>query len=193
MTKKSFAMAALFGGLGMTAMVGLPDRAPAESALASTRLEVDLSKREMYLYENGEIINTYEVAVGEPEHPTPEGEFSISRIEWNPDWVPPNTEWGKEHEKRDPNDPENPMIGAKLFFEYPDYYIHGTDATHTLGKAESHGCIRMDPNEVKDLAKWVQEHAGEHRNASWYREARRNDETTHVVSLSREIPVSIHN
>ena len=143
-----------------------------------------------YLYHEGKIVNTYPVAVGEPEYPTPKGDFSISRIEWNPDWVPPNTEWGNKREKTDPNDPDNPMVGAKLFFEYPDYYIHGTDATHTLGQAESHGCIRMDPDEVKDLAKWVQEHAGAERSESWYAEARQ-DETMHVVKLPNAIPVEI--
>lgn len=193
MTKKWIGSVALAGALGLTAMVGLPERAPAaETALAPTRLEVDLSERELYLYHDGEIVNTYAVAVGEPEHPTPEGDFSISRVEWNPDWVPPNTEWGQEHEKQDPNDEKNPMLGAKLFFEYPDYYIHGTDATHTLGQAESHGCIRMDPADVKDLGEWVQEHAGAERGAEWYQEARQDDETMHVVDLPEEIAVVIH-
>ena len=192
MSKKWFGTAALIGGLGMTAMVGLPERAPASETLAPTRLEVDISEREMYLWHEGEIVHTYPVAVGEPDYPTPKGDFSISRIEWNPDWVPPNTEWGNKREKQDPNDPDNPMVGAKLFFEYPDYYIHGTDATHTLGQAESHGCIRMDPNEVLDLAKWVQEHASESRSESWYREARQDDETMHVVKLSDQIAIDIH-
>ena len=192
MGKNWFRMVALVGGLGTTAAVGLPERAPAEEALAPTRLEIDISEREMYLYHEGEIVNTYPVAVGQPEYPTPTGDFEIDRVEWNPDWIPPNTEWGNKREKKDPNDPDNPMVGAKLFFEYPDYYIHGTDATHTLGEAESHGCIRMDPQEVKDLAKWVQEHADEERSADWYEEARQNDETMHIVKLSDPVPVDIH-
>ena len=182
----------MVGGIGASAAAVYPREAPAETALAPTRLEVDISEREMYLWHEGEIVNTYPVAVGEPDYPTPKGDFSISRIEWNPDWVPPNTEWGNKREKQDPNDPDNPMMGAKLFFEYPDYYIHGTDATHTLGQAESHGCIRMDPDEVLDLAKWVQEHAGESRSTSWYQEARQDDETMHIVKLSDQIPIDIH-
>lgn len=192
MRRRWIGTAALVGGLGMTAMVGLPESAPAEEALAPTRLEVDISEREMYLYHDGKVVNTYSIAVGESDYPTPTGDFEINRIEWNPNWVPPNTEWGREREKKDPNDPENPMVGAKLFFQYPDYYIHGTDATHTLGEAESHGCIRMDPAEVLDLAKWVQEHAGEGRSEAWFREARQDDESEHEVRLSNPVPVEIH-
>lgn len=192
MDRKWLGTAVLAGSLGVTAMVGLPESPPAEEALAPTRLEVDISEREMYLYHDGEIVNTYAVAVGESDYPTPTGDFEINRIEWNPNWVPPNTEWGREREKKDPNDADNPMVGAKLFFQYPDYYIHGTDATHTLGEAESHGCIRMDPAEVLDLAKWVQEHAGENRSEAWFREARQDDESEHVVRLSSPVSVEIH-
>ena len=128
---------------------------------------IDISERGMYLYHEGKLVNTYTVAVGQPEFPTPKGEFEIDRIEWNPDWVPPNTKWAKDEERKDPNDADNPMVGAKLFFKYPDYYIHGTDATHTLGTAASHGCIRMKPAEVKDLGAWVQEHSGEKRSDAW--------------------------
>lgn len=43
MRKAWFGTAALAGGLGITAMVGLPERAPAAEALAPTRLEVRTS------------------------------------------------------------------------------------------------------------------------------------------------------
>lgn len=187
-----FGTMALLGGIGLTAAVALPGEAATDRAMGPTRLEVDISERELYLYHNGEIVNTYSVAVGEPEHPTPTGDFTIDRIEWNPDWVPPNTEWGKEHEAKEPNDPDNPMRGAKLFFKYPDYYVHGTDAPHTLGQAESHGCIRMAPGEVMDLAKWVQEHGGEPRDEGWFSWVKQNDQTEHKVTLPDPIPIDIH-
>ncbi|HUP50706.1 MAG TPA: L,D-transpeptidase [Thermoanaerobaculia bacterium] len=37
----------------------------------------------------------YEVAVGSPRHPTPQGEFSIDRIIWNPSWNPPDSPWAR--------------------------------------------------------------------------------------------------
>lgn len=190
--KKWFGTTAVLGGLGLTAAAGLPASPPAESALAPTRLEVDLSERELYLYHGGERVNTYPVAIGEPDHPTPTGDFEIDRIVWNPAWVPPDTEWGRKRERQDPDDPDNPMVGAKLFFRYPDYYIHGTDAEHTLGEAESHGCVRMEPGEAMDLAKWVQEHGGEARSEAWFERVRADDGSKHEVALPDPVPIVIH-
>ena len=162
-------------------------------AISPLRLEVDISERKLHVYHGGSLMNTFDVAVGEPDHPTPKGDFTISRIIWNPAWVPPpNAEWAEDKEKKAPNDPDNPMVGAKLFFEYPDYYIHGTDATHTLGQAESHGCIRMDPADVKELGELVQEHGGENRDEGWFDWVKKDDETKHKVSLPDPVPVTIY-
>ncbi|MBW3572544.1 MAG: L,D-transpeptidase [Gemmatimonadetes bacterium] len=188
-----FATTALVAGLGLSGAGLAP--APARDGregVAPTRLEVDLSERKLYLYHDGEVVNTYDVAVGDAEHPTPEGEFTINRIIWNPGWVPPHgAEWAEDKEEKKPNDSENPMVGAKLFFEYPDYYIHGTDAPHTLGEAESHGCIRMHPDEVKDLAEWVQEHGGKPRDDGWFSWVARDDDSSHEITLPAPVAVTI--
>lgn len=195
MIRKTTSMTmALAAGLGLSGGALAAAAAPPGGAghrAAETRLEVDLSERRLELYHGGDVVNTYPIAVGEPEHPTPTGAFRIDRIVWNPGWMPPDAEWAQDEERRDPDDPENPMVGAKLFFEYPDYYIHGTDEPHTLGDAASHGCIRMDPGEVKDLARWVQEHGGEPRDDAWFRRVGRNDGTSHTVTLPDPVPITI--
>ena len=56
---------------------------------------------------------------------------------------------------------------VKLFFQEPDYYIHGTDAVETLGQAASHGCLRMDPDEAGELALMVMNNAGIARDWDW--------------------------
>lgn len=159
---------------------------------AAVRLEVDLSERKLYVHHGGERMNTFEVAVGEPEHPTPQGDFTIDRIIWDPAWVPPNTEWAEDKEKKGPSDPDNPMEAAKLFFDYPDYYIHGTDAVHTLGQAESHGCIRMRPADVEALAEFVQQHGGEERSGDWYGTVRAREAPTTEITLPDPVPLSVH-
>ena len=162
------------------------------STASAVRLEVDLSERTLLVYHGGELMNTFDVAVGEPEHPTPTGDFSISRIIWNPAWVPPRSEWAKEESRAAPDDPDNPMVGAKLFFKYPDYYIHGTDAVETLGTAASHGCIRMNPADVESLGRFIQEHGGESRSDAWYERVQRDDESKHEVTLPDPVPIEIH-
>ena len=191
MTRKLIGTLMVAGGMGLGAWIGSAERSPIDRELAPTRLEVDLSERKMYLYHDERVVNSYDVAVGEPEHPTPSGNFQIDRIEWNPDWVPPNSEWAEDEERKEPDDPDNPMVGAKLFFKYPDYYIHGTNAQHTLGTAASHGCVRMDPERVKDLAEWVQNHGGKKRSDAWYEEAKQNDQDAEVISLPDAIPLEI--
>lgn len=187
-----------FGTMAMAAALGLSAAgAPAvgtghlAEGVAPTRLVVDLSERTLYLYHDGEVVNTYRVAVGEPEHPTPRGSFRVDRVVWNPGWVPPNAEWAEDEEELAPDDSENPMVGAKLFFEYPDYYIHGTHDTHTLGGAASHGCIRMEPAEVERLAEWVQEHGGEPRGDAWFRRVGTDDGTSHTVTLPDPVRITI--
>lgn len=192
-SRKLVGTVAIAAGLGVSAAALPATDAPARDAAAATRLEVDISERTLSLYHRGEVVKTYDVAVGEPEHPTPQGDFTISRIIWNPAWVPPpNAKWADDKEKKAPNDSDNPMVGAKLFFEYPDYYIHGTDATHTLGQAESHGCIRMDPADVKDLAAWVQKHGGEDRDDAWFQRVGADDDSKHEVGLPDPVSINIH-
>lgn len=163
----------------------------AEEPLESTRIEVSLSERKLYVYTDGSVMNTFDVAIGHPDHPTPTGEFTIERIVWNPGWVPPKVEWADGKTKKAPDDPDNPMVAAKLFFKYPDYYIHGTDEPETLGEAASHGCLRMNPVDVKNLAEFVQTAGGEPRDDAWFERVQRNDGSDHEVTLPDPVEITI--
>ena len=169
--------------------VSLIAAAPASAPL---RLEVDLSERKLYVHHGSTTIDTFDVAIGQPGHRTPTGEYSIDRIIWNPRWVPPDSEWAKGEERKEPGDPANPMQGAKLFFRYPAYYIHGTNAPASIGEAASHGCIRMWPDEVERLARMVQQHGGEPRDDTWYEAMIRSDKNREAVRLSEPVPITIH-
>ena len=162
----------------------LPDR-------DALRLEVDISERSLVVFHGDSRTEEFAVAVGEPEHPTPTGDFTIDRVIWNPGWVPPQVEWAEDESEKAPDDPDNPMQAAKLFFKYPDYYIHGTDAHGSIGEAASHGCIRMRPEDVERLGELVQEHGGSSRSDAWYAEVQRDDESDHEISLSEPVPVAI--
>jgi lipoprotein-anchoring transpeptidase ErfK/SrfK len=163
---------------------------PAEAAKA-VRIEVSLSARELYVYEGESRIRSYPVAIGKPAHPTPRGEFAIRRVIWNPGWVPPNAPWARGKRAREPGDPENPMGRAKIFFKHPDYYIHGTIDNASIGKAASHGCIRMRNADVVELARLVMEAGGEARPESWFTRVKNRVRTTQDVRLSRPVSVKI--
>lgn len=171
------------------------DRGPgaiASAPDASLKLEVDLSERMLFVVENGEITESYPVAIGKPSYPTPKGNFAIRRIIWNPRWVPPDSPWARKKKITPPGDPDNPMGKVKIFFSEPDYYIHGTRYTDSLGTAESHGCLRMRNSDVIALAQRVMAAGGKRVKPSWVRRMVNRIRSTHEVRLSSPVPVTIH-
>ncbi|HEU4453997.1 MAG TPA: L,D-transpeptidase [Longimicrobium sp.] len=154
-------------------------------------LVVDLSDRQLHVVENGETTASYDVAVGKPQHPTPRGEFRIRRIVWNPRWVPPDAAWARDKRPRAPGDPRNPMGKVKIFFQQPDYYIHGTRETDSLGQAESHGCVRMRNSEVVSLARRVMANGGAPRSAGWFQRVINRVRSSQDVRLSDPVLVRV--
>lgn len=161
--------------------------APAEPL----RLSASLGARLLTVRTGDSVVATFPVAVGADGHPTPTGTFTIKRLIWNPRWVPPKQPWARGKTAKEPGDPTNPMQTVKIFFKEPDYYIHGTPAVESLGEAASKGCLRMDPEEVADVAKWVMEHGGEPRPPSWFERIRRLARREHIVHLNNPVTITI--
>src|SRR5713101_3246971 len=116
-------------------------------------------------------VRHYDIAVGTKSHPTPMVRFVVRHLVWNPAWVPPNAGWAKGKKPASPGDPKNPMRAVKIFFQEPDYYIHGTNDEDSIGYAASHGCIRMAEADAVELARYLMEHAGSHHSDDWYEAA----------------------
>lgn len=160
------------------------------AAAGELRLEIDLSERELAAVVDGDVVERYVVAVGKDSYPTPRGTFRIRKLIFNPAWKPPDSRWARGKTAKPPGHPDNPMKLVKMFFKEPDYYIHGTDADDSLGRDESHGCIRMSRSDVQELARLVMDHGGKPMPEPWWRRVFRR-RTTRVVYLESSIPVSI--
>jgi lipoprotein-anchoring transpeptidase ErfK/SrfK len=101
----------------------------------------DLSTFSLKHYVSGKLVSSYSIAVGEPNTPTPTGNFYVWAIQTNPG--PPYT----------------PVIFALSAFSttltnWPDggiVGIHGWADTSVEGKAASNGCMRMKPGDAMDL------------------------------------------
>jgi lipoprotein-anchoring transpeptidase ErfK/SrfK len=159
---------------------------------APLTLRANLRARILTVQRGDSTLKTYAVAVGQDTYPTPLGSFSIRKIVWNPSWhPPPNSEWAKGKTAKGPGDPGNPMKVVKIFFEEPDYYIHGTDDVESLGSAASHGCLRMDPDEVADLAKIIMEHGGQPHEENWFWRIIHSRREEKVVYLDNPISLTI--
>src|SRR6476661_1927923 len=115
-------------------------------------------KRILVVRVGGTTVRQYNIAVGAKAHPTPMGRFTVRHIVWNPGWVPPNEKWAKGKKPTKPGDPKNPMRVVKIFFQEPDYYIHGTDQEDSIGEAASHGCIRMTAADAFELGRYLMDH-----------------------------------
>lgn len=164
--------------------------AQAQQAPPNMRLEVNLAKRELYVYRDGERVETHPVAVGSKEWPTPTGEWNVNQVVWNPEWVPPDEEWAKDEEGKQPGDPDNPLGRAQLVYNLPNT-IHGTNDADSIGKAVSHGSIRMSNDAITDLARKVMEAGGSSRDESWYQSVRENRTQKQVVDIPNPIPIKV--
>jgi lipoprotein-anchoring transpeptidase ErfK/SrfK len=155
------------------------------------RLVADLSDKILYVYESDTITSMFDIADGKEPYPTPKGEFKIRKLNWNPSWRPPPSEWAKNKTAKGPGERGNPMKVVKIFFKEPDYYIHGTGDLGSLGSADSHGCLRMAPDDVTKLGKWVLEHGGEWKGENWFMRILHSRRQEKVIHLSKPVLLSV--
>jgi lipoprotein-anchoring transpeptidase ErfK/SrfK len=122
---------------------------PAPSIKATKRvIIVSLEDRKLALVEDGQVKKVYTVAVGKASTPSPVGEFTIERRVANPTY---------SHDgKVVPAGPHNPVGTRWMGLSVHGYGIHGTNEPRSIGKAASHGCIRMARADLEDLYPMVQ-------------------------------------
>ena len=154
-------------------------------------LLVDLSDRTLFVLSEGEVVRRFPVSVGAEGYGTPAGAYRISHMIWNPSWVPPNSAWARDHKPEPPGSPGNPMGRVKMFFREPDLYIHGTALPSSLGRARSHGCVRMRNTDAVELARMVMVNAGEPKTPEWFQETIEKADTSREVRLPRPMRVRI--
>jgi lipoprotein-anchoring transpeptidase ErfK/SrfK len=130
-----------------------PERLPPESSIQQVRLVVRLKKRKVDVYKNRVLQVSYPVAIGQPGWETPTGKFKVIEMQKNPGWTHPLTQ------KVVPPGRNNPL-GERWIAFWTDgkNYIgfHGTPDRTSIGKAASHGCVRMYNEHVRELYQLVQ-------------------------------------
>jgi lipoprotein-anchoring transpeptidase ErfK/SrfK len=125
---------------------------PQAAAPTHTRvIVVSLEDRKLALVEDGQVKEVYTVAVGKPSTPSPVGTFTIARRVRNPTY---------SHDGRVvAAGPNNPVGTRWMGLSIRGYGIHGTNAPRSIGKAASHGCIRMARADLEAL--YAQVHVGD--------------------------------
>ena len=120
-------------------------------------IEISLGDRVLRLHQGDRtILKEMTVAVGKTSTPTPTGNFEVMEMVENPIWQNP---WEPSVIYKE-GDPANPLgvrwIGFKKSGE-EDYGIHGTANRDSLGKAVTHGCIRLSNEDISYLYDQLEE------------------------------------
>jgi hypothetical protein len=120
----------------------------AQPAKAAVRvIVVSLEDRKLALVEDGQVKKVYPVAVGKPTTPSPVGTYTIARRVKNPTY---------QHDgKTVLPGPGNPVGTRWMGLSIKGYGIHGTNEQKSIGKAASHGCIRMAKKDLEEFYEMV--------------------------------------
>ncbi|MGR6835346.1 L,D-transpeptidase family protein [Syntrophomonas erecta] len=130
LTQKAVQQLQQKNGLYPNGMVGpeiwsiLNEGASQQQSPGNILITVDVDWRRLYYSAPGKPLQNYPVAVGKPQTPTPLGNWRIIQKTVNPGG-PFGVRW------------------MRLSVPWGGYGIHGTNNPKSIGRAASHGCIRM--------------------------------------------------
>ena len=120
------------------------------------------------------------VGLGDPRNfPTPTGMYFVTHIyDDHPWWIPPPNRswaWGQSPSKnvyggtmapllkkrpvrsRKKNGNFEDLVARQVTLEDYGYRFHGTNALRSIGRNQSHGCVRMYPKDAKSVADFIKE------------------------------------
>jgi hypothetical protein len=137
------------------------------------------------LFGKKELLHECKVGLGNPrEFPTPVGVYFVTHIfDDNPWWIPPtNRDWaaGQSPSKKVYGGTMAPLLKkrplkTKAMKQAPDaedkiaeqvqlnddgYRFHGTNAPRSIGQNQSHGCVRMLPDDARKVADLIKDKVG---------------------------------
>ena len=120
---------------------------------------LNLTEYRLYYFPpDGQRVFVYPIGVGREDWSSPLVETRVASKVVNPSWSPPES-IRQEHlrdgrgflPKYVPPGPDNPLGPLAMKLQIPGYLIHGTNRTFGIGQSVSHGCIRMQNWDIKDL------------------------------------------
>src|SRR5215467_7524563 len=174
---------------------GRIDHASFQNAQPDIRIDVNVPAFQMCFWQNGKLVNVYEIGVGRKDFPIDISNRKISQIIFNPEWVPPDSSWVNKDPKVSPGehipatDSRNPLGKIKIPLG-EGYLIHQSEKTADIGHLVSHGCIRMQQADLIDLAKKIIAAESLPVPADKMQHALDSDDRL-AVAVKRPIPISI--
>jgi len=120
---------------------------PQVDAFKERHIEIDRKQHMLTLLDKDQIVAAFPITPGSDRTPTPTGNWSVVGIT-----ILPTFRWDEgvlEHGVRTsnfymlPSGPNNPVGVAWIALSKPGIGIHGTNNPNTIGRAASHGCMRL--------------------------------------------------
>ena len=134
----------------------VPNVEGAEPLPKGGKIVVSKAARTLTLYDTaGKAIAQFPSSTGSEHDPLPLGEWKVKGISKNPVfWYNPKLFWDAkpgETKAKIPAGPNNPVGVAWIDLSKEHYGIHGTPVPASIGKTQSHGCIRLTNWDVTTL------------------------------------------
>jgi L,D-transpeptidase ErfK/SrfK len=118
---------------------------------------INLPQRMLFFFRDGKLKNAYPVGLGRRSWPTVQGPFNVATLVKNPEWSVPKSiqeEMAREGQivkNKVPPGVDNPLGEYWIGLTVPGYGIHGTIAPASVYRFQTHGCIRLHPDDVAQL------------------------------------------
>lgn len=130
---------------------------PAEHVLPDaprSGIVINLAELRLYFFPpDGAAPLSFPIGIGREGWQTPEGRTRIALKAIHPAWVPTASEHAENPDlpAAVPPGPDNPMGEYALYLGWRGYAIHGTNRPYSIGRRDSHGCIRLYPEDIARL------------------------------------------
>ncbi|MEO8440788.1 MAG: L,D-transpeptidase [Spartobacteria bacterium] len=120
---------------------------------------IHVSEKMLELKQSGKLVGSYPITPGSDSLPAPIGEWFIKGFAWMPTFRWDEAMLQRGERSGDayelPPGPNNPVGIIWMELNHKGSGIHGTEVPETIGRATSHGCIRLSNWDALDLGKKV--------------------------------------
>lgn len=174
--------------LHMEAALDEPKAAP--TATRDVRIVINLPACQLDYLENGKIVKSYPIAIAAKKYAMPMGARSASHIIYNPRWTPPPSDWARKERPYGPGEKGNPLGRVKI--PMGGYYLIHGGGDRSVGRAVSHGCIRMRNADVLELARLIIAARALPVSGEQIERAESNTRREYAIKIDPTLPVEIH-
>jgi lipoprotein-anchoring transpeptidase ErfK/SrfK len=136
-----------------------PGAAPAKPPASALEVVISGATKTLTVLDGGKVVMHAPVTIGSTKDPLPIGNWKVTGVSWNPTFnYNPDLFWDADptHAKaKIPAGPNNPVGVVWVDINKEHFGLHGTPEPSTIGRTESHGCIRLTNWDATKLGRMV--------------------------------------